>query len=139
MGATAAKGDEEAMTDNLNDTGSISDGYHTFDELYEHRHALFLVLMSKCREQSWFSVQHHDGTSMKGWFIAGIALPSGQVTYPLPERLWDAAIATGARCAGRGEAWDGHTPADVVDRLMAHADVRPVAPVVRIVPRTERQ
>lgn len=99
------------------DTGKVSDGYHTFDELYEHRCALFLALMKAHRELSWFSQIHHDNTAMEGWFIAGIALPTGQVTYHLPDKLWNIASLTGAKSLIRGVEWDGHTSADVVTRL----------------------
>jgi hypothetical protein len=37
------------------DMGDVSDGYHTFNELYEHRHMLFLMLMySRCQD-AWYS------------------------------------------------------------------------------------
>jgi len=39
-----------------------SDGYHTFDELYEHRHWLFLSLMKMWPERAWASKLHADGT-----------------------------------------------------------------------------
>lgn len=43
-------------------TGGTSDGYHTFDELYEHRMALTLGLMKNCPKISWRSRNHHpDG------------------------------------------------------------------------------
>jgi len=100
--------------------GQTSDGYHTFDELYEHRHALFLCLLS-CHAgifPMWMSKRHDDGTEMPGWFIAGIALPEGTVSYHMPERLWDACVHCGAEVADRAPKWDGHTSADVIARLM---------------------
>ena len=79
--------------------GEVSDGYHTFDELYEHRHSLMLALMRCLPYCSWFSRCHDDGSSFDGWFICGIDLPraNGTVTYHLPERLWATAVATGAK------------------------------------------
>lgn len=111
----------------MSDTGSISDGYHTFDELYEHRHALFLNLMKVYYAEAWVSSQHHDGTVMDGWFIVGIILPTGPVSYHLPKRLWYAALSTGATFMDRAPEWDGHTPMDVLDRLksMVYADEVP--------------
>lgn len=74
------------MTEQI-DTGLISDGYHTFNELYEHRHALMLALMKAVPQHSWFSRRHHDGELCFGdgeWFIVGAELPdSGTVTYHL--------------------------------------------------------
>ena len=70
------------------DKGQISDGYHTFDELYRHRHALFLNLLADHRGVSWASKVHSDGTSWDGWFIAGIETPKGQISYHLPDEYW---------------------------------------------------
>lgn len=49
----------------FDDVGTISDGYHTFNDLYDHRHALFLAL---CRAlgMGWKSRLHVDGTSVDG-------------------------------------------------------------------------
>lgn len=100
---------------------SQSDGYHTFDELYEHRHALFLALMAAYHALSWISTKHHDGSALDGWFIAGIKLPTGDVSYHLPSRLWSEACATGAAVLKTGMWWDGHTAEQVVDRLKGMA------------------
>lgn len=102
--------------------GEFSDGYHTFNELYAHRHALFLALMKWAPHNAWFSPSHDDGTMMKGWFIAGVNLPTGTVTYHLPMEMWDLALHTGANLVAAAPKWDGHTSADVVKRL--HAFVR---------------
>lgn len=101
-------------------TGELSDGYHTFNELYEHRHALFLSLMSCLPDHSWYSPRHDDGSSYDGWFIAGIdLLPGviGTITYHLPERLLEKVKLTGAMHLEKAPRWDGHTPNDVVERL----------------------
>lgn len=106
------------MSEN-NKMGEISDGYHTFDELYEHRHSLMLALMRCLPYCSWFSRCHNDGSSFDGWFICGIDLPqsNGTVTYHLPERLWTSAVSTGAKKLDRAPQWDGHTANDVITRL----------------------
>lgn len=117
------------MTEQI-DTGLISDGYHTFNELYEHRHALMLALMKAVPQHSWFSRRHHDDELCfrdGEWFIVGAELPeSGTVTYHLPMRLWGLAELTGAAELERGRPWDGHTANDVVHRLKAWAS-RPSA------------
>lgn len=100
------------------DVGEVSDGYHSFNELYEHRCALFCALMkSRPDNVSWVSKAHNDGSSMAGWFIAGMNLPTGTVTYHLPESMWEIACLTSARVLDRAPKWDGHTSADVVKRL----------------------
>ena len=95
-------------------TGEISDGYHTFDELYEHRCTLFLALMKAVPEIAWISTLHDDGSSFDGWFIAGMNLATGTVTYHLPVGMWSLACETGAKPLERAPKWDGHTSADVV-------------------------
>ena len=97
--------------------GQVSDGYHTFDELYEHRCTLFLALMKAHPELAWLSEQHSDGEKWDGWFIAGMTLPTGDVTYHLPMKLMPVAEATGAIVMSHGKEWDGHTANDVVQRI----------------------
>lgn len=100
------------------------DDYHTMDELYEHRHRLFIALM-RATGAGWISKEHHEpGTMFDGWFIAGIETEQGHATYHLPIRLWDDAMASGATVLGRGHEWDGHTADDVLARLSS-AKLRP--------------
>lgn len=71
-------------------TGSTSDGYHTFDELYHHRAVLFSVIVAMFRGRSWKSLHHHDGTMYDGMFIVGIDTPAGPATYHYDvEPYWD--------------------------------------------------
>lgn len=101
----------------IENTGKVSDGYHTFDELYEHRIHLFLALMKLRPDISWIAQKHNDGSFMTGWFIAGMCLPSGQITYHLPLRFWEVARNLGVKTLEVGLKWDGHTSADVLKRL----------------------
>lgn len=98
--------------------GSTSDGNHTLDELYEHRRALFLALAAVC-EGAWRSRKHDDGYSIDGWFIAGISLPTGNISYHLPDEDWE--FLDGALTMDVAREWDGHTSADVVFRLREYA------------------
>lgn len=97
--------------------GSVSDGFHTFDELYAHRCTLFLALMAQQPEISWISNMHADGSSMIGWFVAGMKLPTGDVTYHCPDALWSLANRTGAKYVPRAPDLDKHTPDDVLQRI----------------------
>lgn len=103
----------------------VSDGYHTFDELYEHRYALFIALQSAyCRiseewgyegNETWKSKLHHDGTMFEGMFIAGIFVDEGQqITYHLPLSYWD---ETYGKILEKAPKWDGHTSDEVIQRL----------------------
>lgn len=97
-------------------TGQISDGYHTFDELYAHRVRLFSALMRAHPDKSWWSFKHHDGSVWDGWIIAGIDTPAGPATYHLPVSEIEF-FNEGVRQLRRGKEWDGHTADDVLERL----------------------
>jgi len=102
------------------DTNKISDGYHTFGELYEHRIALWItVCRLNCRlgeAKVWRSEKHSDDTSFEGWFLLGIHdTNSIQMTYHLPMSKWNECHF--AERLETAPAWDGHTSADVLDRL----------------------
>lgn len=94
------------------ETGKISDGFHTFDELYEHRHALFGAFVKVYG--GWKSKKHSDGTMFDGWFIVGTNINGKMITYHLPIRLLN---DFPAKEIDNAPEWDGHTPNDVVERL----------------------
>lgn len=106
------------------DTNLISDGFHTFGELYDHRITLFLALgnvLDERREDdedviTWKSTQHSDGSIWAGWFIAGIGKePGKQITYHIPMNMWDKCLWDEL---GKAPEYDGHTSADVLERLL---------------------
>ena len=94
----------------------ISDGYHTFDELYFHRMILFSVICSQNREKSWKSKLHADGTMFKDYFIVGINTPLGQYSYHYHMQYWDHFCEISE--LEKAPEWDGHTP-DQVHRLIS--------------------
>lgn len=107
--------------------GCDCDGYHTFDELYEHRITLYIALCRIYRTKTvrqfgihapkvWRSKYHSDGSNWDGWFIMGISEENGeQITYHLPMSKWD---ETGfAETLGKAPEFDGHTSEDVLERL----------------------
>jgi hypothetical protein len=96
---------------------NTSDGFHTFKELYDHRIALFIALMKSHPELSWRANNHDDGTGIDNWFIAGMHLPTGDISYHLPATDWTKLDNVGIKTSNRSPKWDGHTPADVVSRL----------------------
>ena len=96
------------------DVQEVSDSFHTFRELYEHRNLLFCVMLAE-DPLAWKSRTHADGTMFEGWFIAGTELPTGSdITYHLPIDMWDLCPAEELDVA---PPWDGHTPAEVCERL----------------------
>ena len=100
------------------ETEEVSDGSHTFRELYEHRCALFLALL-RALGTGWRSALHADGTRDVEWFLVGVTLPTGEISYHLPRREWDHTHWLHTR--DRAPSWDGHRPADVVERLRLYA------------------
>lgn len=101
----------------LLDTNDISDGNHTFGELYDHRAVLFMMLCKCFRRLAWKSKYHSDGTMFDNMFIVGIDTPKGQATYHYYKDLyWDDFDVTELE---RAPEWDGHSSTDVLDRLIS--------------------
>lgn len=96
-------------------TGETSDGYHTFNELYHHRAVLFSVIVKAFPELAWKARQHNDGTMYSGMFIVGIDTPEGQASYHYDiDPYWD---MFECRELERAPEWDGHTPAQAIERI----------------------
>lgn len=96
-------------------TGETSDGYHTFNELYHHRAVLFSVIVKAFPERAWKARQHHDGTMYDGMFIVGIDTPDGQATYHYDiDPYWE---MFDCKDLERAPEWDGHTPAQAIERI----------------------
>jgi len=98
---------------------TVSDGYHTFDELYEHRIRLFITLCFAIRfhREVWVSIKHFDGSTFGDWFVMGINKnPGSQITYHLPARFWTE-VCEFAEVLDCAPQFDGHTPEDVLIRL----------------------
>ena len=96
-------------------TGETSDGYHTFNELYHHRAVLFSVIVKAFEDKAWKSRKHHDGTMYDGMFIVGVETPYGQATYHYEmEPYWEMFCCKEIE---RAPEWDGHTPAQAIERI----------------------
>lgn len=105
----------------MEDKGNISDWYHTFNELYDHRITLFIAL---CRVLDvymyvWRSKKHSDweicfwtGTQ----FVLGIWEEKWeQITYHIPIERWkETDFATTLE---KAPEWDLHTSEDVLERI----------------------
>lgn len=97
------------------DEGQVSDGHHTFDELYKHRMLLFIALVNAYPEISWKSEKHEDGSMFDGgWFIAGMQLGEDMITYHIRSSYWPLAKVKALEFA---PPWDGHDSIDVLVRL----------------------
>lgn len=101
----------------LKNTGEISDGYHTFDELYHHRAILTAVVCHNYKDRCWKSLKHSakDGEMYKNMFIVGIETPMGTATYHYDiDPYW---FLFDVRELYRAPEWDGHTPQDAIKRI----------------------
>jgi hypothetical protein len=99
------------------DKGEISDGYHTFNELYYYRmlyNAAFFNMLPK--EWVHKSKRHNDGEECfgGGWFIVMANLPTGQISNHYELKDWDLFQIPEKEVADK---WDGHTPQEAADRL----------------------
>ena len=95
--------------------GNLSDGYHTFNELYHHRAILFSVICNSMPDKAWKSKLHDTGDMFDGMFIVGIETPEGQATYHYDiEPYWDMFKVKELEKAPK---WDGHTPQEAIERI----------------------
>lgn len=96
------------------DNSEVSDGYHTFGELYEHRALLFVSLVNSHKNISWKSKRHVDGElSFDGFFVAGMDLPSGTITYHIQKKYWNVCKVLEIERS----KFDGHTSIEVLRRI----------------------
>lgn len=118
------------------DKSKLSDGYHTFEELYEFRKAYSVAFFNQCGSigelfyndkdeatpryrydvhKSW---RHHDGELCfgGGWFIVVAMLPDGQISNHYEAKDWDLFRIPEVERAKY--EFDGHTGKDVIERLL---------------------
>ena len=104
-------------------TDQISDGHHTFGELYDHRRALTAALVRTGKFRCWRSKAHHPEDSPMfegGYFILGIQLPTGTITYHYKLEHWDD-FHWGTDDLDYAPKWDGAPPSATVERLLEYA------------------
>ena len=117
-------------------TGDTSDGYHTFQQLYDQRSALLAALCNSiviainlagvdesCYPNFVFKSRRlHGGEAVDGYFLVGINCvsdtdsPAKWATWHCEDKWWDANVAPELELAPE---WDGHTARDALERLVA--------------------
>ena len=102
------------------DVSEVSDGYHTFAELYDHRCLLWVNVLLAHKERAFKTWRNDAGEKWEGWFIAGMNTEAGQITYHLPEKLW--VLLAGIAETHQNEGYDGHCSTDVLSRLALLAE-----------------
>ena len=108
-------------------TNEITDGFHTFSELYDHRQVLFVELLRENKNMAWWSDRHSDGSLAFGYpyVIAGINTKAGcQITYHIDigdrgcTGSWIREILNKEiKKVDFAPIWDRHTSSDVLFRL----------------------
>ena len=102
----------------VDDIGDVSDGFHTYNQLYHQRAILFATIVNQNADKAWKSFKHEDGQycfdSDGEWFIVGVDTPEGSYTYHYEKKYWDMFKCKELPC---GKHWDGHTEEDVTRLL----------------------
>ena len=104
-------------------TEEISDGFHTFKELYEVRRILNAALFNEWFSQKKYNVhksrKHYNGELCfnGGWFIVCAELPTGQISFHYEEKYWNEFKIQETDKALR--EFDGHNTNDVCRRINA--------------------
>lgn len=102
----------------------VSDGYHTFAELYDFRLAYNAALFNEWANGGKYRVhksqRHADGELCFGrddYFVVTAMLPDGQVSNHYNMEFWDLFdIPEQDKVLWE---YDGHSPQDVLDRIKA--------------------
>jgi hypothetical protein len=90
----------------------ISDGYHTFDEIYYHRKLLYVNLCLSNAEDCVFA-DHKDWDSL----VLVYNSLAGQISYHIDYGMLPLIKGRIKEVIFGDHKWDGHSPGDVLDRL----------------------
>lgn len=99
----------------------ISDGFHTFKELYTFRKLYNALIFNEWARQSKYevhkSLKHADGELCfgGGWFVVMAMLPTGQISQHYENEDWYLFKVNEAPQAQF--FYDGHTAQDVENRI----------------------
>lgn len=107
---------------NNGDYANISDGNHTFNELYKHRTVLFATLCSILSSNpnyiTWKSKYYDNQDPIEDhFFLVGIIFPDKtEISYHCAPDTWDLFKSVPERVTAT--PWNGYTPDDVLDSLI---------------------
>jgi hypothetical protein len=102
--------------------GETSDGYHTFNELYQQRMLYNALWLNECQARGKYkvhkSLRHGDGELCfgGGWFVVVAETHVGQITNHYALEYWDHFRIPERDMAAE---WDGHTPEQAAERMEA--------------------
>ncbi len=92
--------------------GDLSDGYHTFNQLYYQRMILFAQIVNDHKDKAWKTRRHEDSELCfgGGWFLVTIDTPNGAYGYHYEDQYWD---LFDCKELPKAKHWDGYTEKDV--------------------------
>lgn len=122
------KGVNQVTESHYKTMGQVSDGYHTFDELYHYRALYNAAFFTHLYGEYMLSDtpvgapiksrKHSDGKfcfdADGEWFIVMAQLPTGQISNHYHADYWDLFNVLEVETAPE---WDGHTPKEAAERL----------------------
>lgn len=107
----------------LVDKGEISDGSHTFQELYNTRNLLYIALLRIVKQFGkyvWYSDTDSEG-GYDGYFLLGMNVEQGkQISFHLEDKYLPY-VKQFADYKETPPVWDGHTTVDVNERLLSNS------------------
>ena len=107
---------------NVSEIGEVSDGYHTFNELYDYRAIYNALAFNEWALDGRYDVhkskRHYDGEKCFDgeFFVVCAMLPTGQITNHYPMKDWELFRYVPEVDKAKYE-WDGHTPQDAYQRM----------------------
>lgn len=109
----------EELKINVPSVEEVSDGFHTFKELYEYRKLYNAAFFNELhgRYDVHKSRRHSDGKypfDNNDWFIVMAELPSGQISNHYEMKDWNLFNIPEKE---RANKWDGHSPRVAAIRL----------------------
>ncbi len=87
----------------------ISDGYHTFDELYDHRVLIYINLCLLMKDKAAWR------PDFEGWYCLYLDLNGAQISYHCPNKTLS--LIEGKITRNDQMVFDGHQGSDVIYRL----------------------
>lgn len=101
----------DKITIEVTDLSRVSDGYHTMQELYDHRCLLWICLCLRSPDYCYLKLDHYEG-----WFLLGMYKHYGiQISYHCPNKYLD--LVKNKIKVDNNVTWDEHKPNDVLIRL----------------------
>lgn len=108
----------------ISDIEQVSDGYHTFAELYEYRKLYNAAFFNELAKKGIYNVHKSKDMQLEknvlvvvGLFIVMADLPTGQISNHYELKDWDLFKCTEKSFS---DIWDGHSPQEAAKRLLEY-------------------